>query len=240
MTCDKSIQLIASAIEGRVAPIDLDTLMTHLARCPACSIEAEAQTTVKRLLAARPEEAVPEGLALRLAARLDAEGPLGPPEEIDWHKWTVRLLLAERRGGAVMDRTARIWLPMFTVVLFSAGIATGVTGVLLYGNLRPGASAEERPQPMPSPKRLTAFLTDELQLTPDQQEQLTAIITARRSKFDALRERVREQFERDAGELADDVQQILTPEQRKKFDGSVAGVRAKFLKARSTGVHPES
>ena len=34
MTCDKSIKLIASAIEGRVAPIDLETLMAHLTRCP--------------------------------------------------------------------------------------------------------------------------------------------------------------------------------------------------------------
>ena len=73
-----------------------------------------------------------------------------------------------------MDRTARIWLPMFTLVLFSAGIATGVTGVLLYSNLQPAASAEERPQPLPSPGQLTALLTDELQLTPVQQEQLAA------------------------------------------------------------------
>ena len=92
MTCDKSIKLIASAIEGRVAPIDLETLMAHLTQCPACSIEAEAQTTVKRLLAARPEEALPKGLALRLAARLDAEAPLGAPQGIDWRQWTVRLL----------------------------------------------------------------------------------------------------------------------------------------------------
>jgi Spy/CpxP family protein refolding chaperone len=240
MTCDKSTQLIASAIEGRVAPIDLDPLMTHLARCPACSIEAEAQTTVKRLLAARPEEALPEKFALRLAARLDAEGPPGALQGIDWHKWTVRLLPAEeRRGGAVMGPTARIWLPMFTLVLFSAGIATGVMGVLLYSNLQPAASAEERPQPMPSPEQLTALLTDELQLTPAQQEQMTAIITARRSKFDALREQVREQFDRDAGELADDVQQILTPEQRKKFDRFVARMRAKSPKAGSTDLHPD-
>ncbi len=138
-----------------------------------------------------------------------------------------------------MDRTARIWLPMFTLVLFSAGIATGVTGVLLFRNLQPAASAEERSRPMPSPGQLTALLTDELRLTRAQQEQLTAIIAARRSKFDALREQVREQFERDAGELADDVRQILTPEQRQKFDEFVARVRAKFLKDGRPGLHPK-
>lgn len=94
MTCDTSIHLIASAIEGRVPPIELDALMAHLGGCPACRMEAEAQTTVKRLLGARPEEALPDGFSFRLAARLDGEGPLGVPPEIDWRKWTVRLLPA--------------------------------------------------------------------------------------------------------------------------------------------------
>lgn len=108
MTCEQSIELIASAIEGRVAPIELDTLMTHLARCPACSIEANVQTTVKRLLAARPEEALPEGFALSLAARLDAEGPLGAPQRIDWRKWTVRLLPAAAGLMLVAGVTHRV------------------------------------------------------------------------------------------------------------------------------------
>lgn len=94
MMCDQSIHLIASAIEGRVAPIELETLMAHLRRCPTCQMEAEAQITVKRLLASRPEQPLPDGFSLRLAARLDAEGPLGVSAGIDWRKWTVRLLPA--------------------------------------------------------------------------------------------------------------------------------------------------
>lgn len=137
-----------------------------------------------------------------------------------------------------MDRTTRVWLPMFALVLFSAGIATGVTGVLLYTNLQRPASAQEPSQPMPTPRQLTTLLTTELQLTPPQQEQLAAILTARRHKFVALREHVREQFERDAGGLSDDIQQILTLEQRKKFEDFVARVRAKFLKAGSPDLHP--
>ena len=128
-----------------------------------------------------------------------------------------------------MDRTARIWLPMFTVVTFSAGIATGVAGVLVYRNLQPSASAEERRPPLPSPEELTAMLTDELQLTPSQQKQLAAIITTRRHTFAARREQVHEQFERDAGDLAGDIQQILTPAQRERFDRFVARVRARFF-----------
>lgn len=138
-----------------------------------------------------------------------------------------------------MDRTTRIWLPMFALVLFSAGIATGVTGVLLYSNLQRPASAQERPQAMPSPRQLTTLLTDELQLTPAQQEQLAAILTARQRGFVALREQVREQFERDANELSNDIQDILTPEQRKQFDRFVRRVRSKFLKGGSRGPHPE-
>jgi hypothetical protein len=94
MTCDQSIHLIASAIDGRVAPIELETLMAHLGRCLTCRLEAEGQITVKRLLASRPEEPLPDGMALRLATRLDAEGALGVPRGIDWRNWTVRLLPA--------------------------------------------------------------------------------------------------------------------------------------------------
>lgn len=137
-----------------------------------------------------------------------------------------------------MDHTARIWLPMFALVLFTAGIGTGVTGVLFYATLQGPASAQQRPQPMPSPRQLATLLTNELQLTPEQQEQLAAILTARQRGFVALREHVREQFERDAAELSDDIAEILTPEQRKKFDGFVGRVRAKFLKAGSPGLRP--
>jgi hypothetical protein len=77
MTCDQSIGQIAAAIEGRVALIALDSLMAHLGQCPACRIEAETQFTIKRLLASRPDDALPDGFLRRLATRLDGEGTLG-------------------------------------------------------------------------------------------------------------------------------------------------------------------
>lgn len=92
MTCDQSVLLIASAIEGGVAPRELDVLISHLQGCPACLREAEAQNTVKRIVASRPAEPLPDGFAHRLAARLEAEGSRGVPPRFNWRKWIVRLL----------------------------------------------------------------------------------------------------------------------------------------------------
>ena len=93
MMCDRSTRLISRAIEGHVGPSELDTLMSHLERCALCRVEAETQVTVKRLLASRPDEALPDGLTLRLTARLH-DPQSGAPRQIDWRTWTVRLLPA--------------------------------------------------------------------------------------------------------------------------------------------------
>lgn len=73
MTCDESIRLIASATEGRVGPGPLRDVVNHLEACAVCRREAEAQMEVKRVLAARPVERLPERLARAIGARLDAE-----------------------------------------------------------------------------------------------------------------------------------------------------------------------
>jgi hypothetical protein len=73
MTCDESIRLIASATEGRVAPGPLRDVVSHLVSCACCRREAEAQMEVKRVLASRPFELLPDSLALAIVASLDAE-----------------------------------------------------------------------------------------------------------------------------------------------------------------------
>jgi hypothetical protein len=72
MKCDDAIRLIGSADNGRVGLQILDALMTHLEQCAVCRREAETQILVKRVLASRPDEAIPVTLAQRLACELDA------------------------------------------------------------------------------------------------------------------------------------------------------------------------
>jgi hypothetical protein len=71
--CDESVRLIGAATEGHVGPEVLDRLVAHLERCAGCSAEASGQIAVKRVLATRPDEPLPIGLARRLAERLAIE-----------------------------------------------------------------------------------------------------------------------------------------------------------------------
>jgi hypothetical protein len=93
MTCSDAVRLIGHAAEGHASPTALDGLLEHLDHCKACRAEAENQVLVKRLLASRPEESLPSGLAAALSNRLDLEGPIVAPT-VDWRKLTIRLLPA--------------------------------------------------------------------------------------------------------------------------------------------------
>lgn len=86
MTCAESIRLIAAAMEGRVSPQLLDALVAHLEQCDICRAQAEGQFAVRQALASRPEEPLPDGLAKRIADRLDREGPIAVRTVLDWRK----------------------------------------------------------------------------------------------------------------------------------------------------------
>jgi anti-sigma factor RsiW len=98
MTCSDAVRLIGHAAEGHAAPTALDALLQHLDRCEACRAEAENQVLVKRLLASRPEEPLPGGLAAAISRRLDLEGSRATPT-VDWRRLTIRLLPAAAALG---------------------------------------------------------------------------------------------------------------------------------------------
>jgi hypothetical protein len=75
MTCDESLRMIARATEGHVSPGPLDEVVSHLESCALCCREAEAQMEVKRVLATRPFEPLPERLARRLAEPVANDDP---------------------------------------------------------------------------------------------------------------------------------------------------------------------
>jgi hypothetical protein len=72
MRCHNAIQLIGSADDGRVGLQILDALMAHLEQCAACRREAETQVIVKRVLASRPDEAIPVTLARGITCELNS------------------------------------------------------------------------------------------------------------------------------------------------------------------------
>lgn len=73
MTCDEATRLIGRARGDDTEPETSAALIEHLEGCSACRHESEAQGLVSQVLASRPPEELPSGLADRLAARLDAE-----------------------------------------------------------------------------------------------------------------------------------------------------------------------
>ena len=66
--------------------------------------------------------------------------------------------------------------------------------------------------------RAVPRLTKELDLTPDQEKQLGAILTEMQDRFDAVRQQMNPQFDQIREQGHDQIRQILTPDQRPKFE----------------------
>jgi Spy/CpxP family protein refolding chaperone len=98
-------------------------------------------------------------------------------------------------------------------VVFLLGILLGVVGNHLWGESVWGMRAAT-----PPPNHLSVELTQELQLTPDQQKQLNAIIDDTQAKWRALYSPLEPQRTAIREESHDQMRKILTPEQLPKFD----------------------
>jgi len=111
------------------------------------------------------------------------------------------------------NRKAIAWL----LVVFVLGIALGVLGTYIV-TTRVFAHG----QPPHDPAALRAHYIDrlnhELNLTPDEQKQIDAILTNLQARVDAIHQSVVPQYDdaRKAGR--EQIRQLLTPEQQPKFD----------------------
>ena len=100
------------------------------------------------------------------------------------------------------------------VLVLVLGVALGAVGHSLFDRRVLGARTQTRTDP---PRGVTR-LTTELNLSPDQQKQLSAILTAMQHQFDAIRQQLNPQFDQIRDQGHDQIRQILTPEQRPKFE----------------------
>lgn len=103
MTCDEATRLIDPALDGGTEPGTLVALMEHLERCPECHEQSETQLLVRRVLASRPAEMVPDGFSERLAARLAAEAGPAWLDAVNWRRWSL---------GLVPAAAAILWLAL--------------------------------------------------------------------------------------------------------------------------------
>lgn len=105
---------------------------------------------------------------------------------------------------------------MIVFVLFILGIALGSVGTYLV-TLRVQAA-----RPVATNGRITghamALFTRDLNLTGDQQTQIQAILSDMRAHYDDLHEKLDPEYEQVRKQGRDRIRQLLTPEQRPKFE----------------------
>lgn len=104
------------------------------------------------------------------------------------------------------------------VLVFVLGIALGAVGHSLFDRRVLGARAQIEPQPRPNPPRAVARLTNELNLTPDQQKQIGDILGDMQHRYDAVHDQINPQLYQIREQGRDQIRQVLTPEQRPKFE----------------------
>lgn len=126
------------------------------------------------------------------------------------------------------DNRMRIWFALFVLAVFCLGGAAGILigvrmgradavwrrpiGMDRVGGLRGGPGAG------PPPQVLLERLTRDLDLDASQREQIKTILETSRSRVSVLQRDVRERFDTEQRTLREEIRQVLTPEQRERFE----------------------
>jgi Spy/CpxP family protein refolding chaperone len=105
-------------------------------------------------------------------------------------------------------------------LVFVLGVALGAVGHSVADRRVLGARTQSPAflQPRPNPPRAVAHLTTELNLTPDQQKQIGDILADMQRRYDAVHDQMNPEFEQIREQGHDQIRQVLTPEQRPKFE----------------------
>jgi Spy/CpxP family protein refolding chaperone len=105
------------------------------------------------------------------------------------------------------------------VLVLVLGVALGAVGHSLFDRRVLGARTQAPfLQPRPNPPRAVARMTTELKLTPDQQKQIGDILGDMQRHYDAVHDQMNPEFAQIREQGHDQIRQVLTPEQRPKFE----------------------
>jgi Spy/CpxP family protein refolding chaperone len=103
--------------------------------------------------------------------------------------------------------------------VFLLGAAAGVLGTMWATHT--GLAASSRGPSKFSRQGAQEWLTHELQLTAEQQQQLGPILDETAAGYEAIRERVRPEYDQVRQQSRDRIRAILTPEQAARFEALV-------------------
>ena len=136
-----------------------------------------------------------------------------------------------------MTNRPRLWFVLFSAVVFTSGIATGL---LLSGPIGPPAFARPGGGPPPfgplrrdrAPTAIVDRMVEDLQLSGEQRQLLLRLFEERRSRLVEFQQDVRARFDQEHESLRASIQRILTPAQFERFE-------SKLRKRRPPPVPPE-
>ena len=116
-------------------------------------------------------------------------------------------------------------------LVFALGIALGALGTYVVTTRVLAA----RSPAVRSPANTMAMFTKDLNLTPDQQSKIQAILSDTRARYAEIHKRDDPEYEKTRQEGRDRIRQVLTPEQGPKFEELLLNMDAERLKRNSEG-----
>ena len=117
----------------------------------------------------------------------------------------------------------RVWVGLFVLVVFLAGLGAGVVAAPWLGfGPRPGFGLSRGgPGRAPMSNRLIERMSSTLDLTGDQTDRLEAVLDARRDRFRAISRDMRDHVEEERETFRSAIAEILTPAQMETFEGEI-------------------
>ncbi|HWW86320.1 MAG TPA: hypothetical protein VNZ26_22155 [Vicinamibacterales bacterium] len=126
-----------------------------------------------------------------------------------------------------MKRNPKTWFAVFIALVFVGGVGTGF---LIRPSIESTVVARSRfwaePDEPRSTSQLVTILAKELGLTESQHQQIEGALNQRREAIHAFREDIRKRTEEQRRAVMADIERVLTPDQRQRFESFVARRRA--------------
>jgi hypothetical protein len=125
------------------------------------------------------------------------------------------------------------------ILVFVLGIALGALGITLF-NTRVYGDLRRPPQQPPQTARTVARINQDLNLSADQQKQLAQILDGMQAGYNSIRQQEAPQFNQVREQGRNQIREILTPDQRPKFEEYLQKVDEERRKRAAASGKPNS
>jgi hypothetical protein len=131
-----------------------------------------------------------------------------------------------------MTRALKLWFSVALVVVFSAGVATG-----LFAGARHGKRVFVAGQPHFTGDRMREHLRRELQLTPEQEQNVAPVIERAAAELDAIRQETQQRVAKTMNDSHQEIAPLLNSDQRERLS-QMRDRHIRFLRRRHLGPPP--